>query len=183
MRTDPISDDEILYLQEMQAVAELADFDRYVNTLVDPRKPGNLKWLMEIYPDYVIRRIQQVHTDYEFALRCQMIDTYGINTFEDLIFMYMRDQKKIKGPKLSLPKVAGKGYFTGVLAPAAFRSERLDGVRLPFASANFGARAPDDDSWIMKDDAMPLAGDRKLKEMAAHMYNDNPRTAFPVATA
>ena len=59
---------------------------------MDPRKPGNLKWLMEVYPDYVSRRIGQVHTDYEFALRNQMIDSWGINTFDDLHFKYLVDQ-------------------------------------------------------------------------------------------
>jgi hypothetical protein len=52
--------------------------------MIDPRQPGNLKWLMEIYPQFVDRRIKQVHTDYEFALRNQLIDSWGVNTFDDL---------------------------------------------------------------------------------------------------
>ena len=79
IRTGPISDEEVSYLQAMKDQAELADFDRYVNSLVDPRKPGNLKWLMEIYPEFVNRRLSQVHTDYEYALRNQLIDSWGIN--------------------------------------------------------------------------------------------------------
>lgn len=52
---------------------------------------------IEIYPDFVTRRIQQVNTDYEYALRNQMIDSWGINTFDDLHFKYLVDQGKIKG--------------------------------------------------------------------------------------
>ena len=177
-RVDPISEDEVSYLQAMQDQAELADFDRYVNSLVDPRKPGNLKWLMEIYPDFVNRRIQQVHTDYEYALRGQMIDSWGINTFDDLHFKYLQDQGKISGPYLATPEVAGKGYNTGILAPAAFKSTRKSGVRLPFASARFGARAPDGNAWTMSDAGQPLAGDRELKKMAEHMYDDTPPKAY-----
>ena len=42
-RPDPISEEEINYVQAMEAQAELANFDRYINTLVDVRKQGNLK--------------------------------------------------------------------------------------------------------------------------------------------
>jgi len=74
MRTDPITDQEVAYLQKMKDQAEVADFDVYVNSLINPRKPGELQWLMSVYPEFVQRRIEQVHQDYEFALRNQMID-------------------------------------------------------------------------------------------------------------
>lgn len=179
-RWDPISEDEVTYLQAMQDQAELADFDRYVNSLIDPRKPGNLKWLMEIYPDFVNRRIQQVHTDYEYALRGQMIDSWGINTFDDLHFKYLQDQGKIKGPKLTEHATPGAGYSTGILSPFYNNKERAEGVRLPFASANYGKRASDAKSWLMPDAApkasglgAPLGSGRTLEEMASRMYISN----------
>lgn len=174
MRTDPISEEEVDYLQSMQDQAELADFDRYVNALIDPRKPGNLKWLMEIYPDFVNRRIQQVHTDYEYALRGQMIDSWGINTFDDLHFKYLQDQGKIKGPYLQTNITPGDGYSTGILAPAAFKTPRFGGVRLPFASAQYGKAAANGGEWVMPDNDQPLAGARSLNEMAARMYSRIP---------
>ena len=180
VRTDPISDEEVSYLQAMQDQAELADFDRYVNSLIDPRKPGNLKWLMEIYPDFVNRRIQQVHTDYEYALRGQMIDSWGINTFDDLHFKYLQDQGKITGPYLQTAVQPGLGYSSGMLAPAAFKSTRKAGIRLPFASARFGKSAADGESWVLPDGTdQPLAGGRDLNRMATQMYaaNPNDRTA------
>ena len=173
IRTDAISDEEVSYLQAMQDQAELADFDRYVNSLVDPRKPGNLKWLMEIYPDFVNRRIQQVHTDYEYALRGQMIDSWGINTFDDLHFKYLQDQGKIKGPYLANVAAPGKGYNSGLLAPAAFKSERKQGVRLPFASAQVGASAPNEGGWTMGDPGQPLAGSRGINTLATEMFKEN----------
>jgi hypothetical protein len=91
LRVDNIGDDEVAYLAAMKSQGELADFDRYVNSMIDPRQPGNLKWLMEIYPQFVDRRIKQVHTDYEFALRNQLIDSWGVNTFDDLHFKYLVD--------------------------------------------------------------------------------------------
>ena len=183
LRTDPITDEEADYLQAMKDQAELADFDRYVNSLIDPRKPGNLKWLMEIYPDFVNRRIQQVHTDYTYALRGQMIDSWGINTFDDLHFKYLQDQGKIKGPYLQTNVTPGASYSAGILAPAAFKSERKEGVRLPFASARFGKSAgPDGSGWTMPDNdgttgTGTLSGGRSMAAMAASMYSDTP-TAF-----
>lgn len=175
LRTDPITEDEVSYLQAMQDQAELADFDRYVNSLIDCRKPGNLKWLMEIYPDFVNRRIQQVHTDYEYALRGQMIDSWGINTFDDLHFKYLQDQGKITGPYLQTDITPGGGYSSGLLAPGAFKSLRRAGVRLPFASARFGKSAePGSSGWTMRDEGQPLAGGRGLDTLAASLYSNNP---------
>ena len=172
VRTDPITDDEVNYLQSMKDQVELADFDRYVNSLIDPRKPGNLKWLMEIYPEFVNRRVSQVHTDYEYALRNQMIDSWGINTFDDLHFKYLVDQGKVDGPHLTPNYAPGLGYEAGYLSPYQFTSTRGRGVRLPFASAQVGASAGDPDNWVMDDTGMPLTGGRGLGEMAASMYGD-----------
>ena len=172
VRTDPITDDEVNYLQSMKDQVELADFDRYVNSLIDPRKPGNLKWLMEIYPEFVNRRVSQVHTDYEYALRNQMIDSWGINTFDDLHFKYLVDQGKVDGPHLTPNYKPGIGYEAGYLSPYQFQSKRGKGVRLPFASAQVGANAGGPDNWVMDDDGMPLARERGLGAMADSMYGD-----------
>ena len=171
-RVDPITDEEVEYLASMKDQAELADFDRYVNSLIDVRKPGNLKWLMEIYPEFVNRRIQQVHTDYEFALRNQMIDSWGINTLDDLHFKYMVDQGKIDGPRLGRHRNLDDNYAPGLLSPWSFMSEREPSLKLPFASAQHGARPQQGTgrSWVMG--RGPLNTGRNTQEMAASMYND-----------
>ena len=173
IRTDPISDEEVSYLQAMKDQSELADFDRYVNSLVDPRKPGNLKWLMEIYPEFVNRRLSQVHTDYEYALRNQLIDSWGINTFDDLHFKYLVDQGKVKGPHLQADLIdQDAGYSAGYLSPFQFKNVRYAGVRLPFASARFGRSADSSTGWTMPDGAAVFGKGRRDVEMAAAMYND-----------
>ena len=189
MRTDPIGEDEVQYLQSMKDQAELADFDRYVNSLIDVRKPGNLKWLMEIYPQYVERRIQQVHTDYEFALRNQMIDSWGINTFDDLHFKYLVDQDKIDGPRLARHVEVSDKYAPGLLSPWSFiagNDIRASGkLRLPYASATYGARPVGGRSaWELSDDNQPLSLGRSTEQQAKAMYNrtqgTRPRSsAFP----
>lgn len=190
-RTDPITDEEVNYLQSMQDQAELADFDVYVNSLIDPRKPGNLKWLMEIYPDYVNRRIQQVHTDYEFALRNQMIDSWGINTFDDLQFKYMVDQGKIDGPFLRRPTVPMRdAYAPGLLSPWSFTNSgdtkaREGHLKLPFASARIGRRPMDAagnnldrDQWTVNSEWNPLQRERGTQAMANSMYTPYDRETY-----
>ena len=174
LRTDPISDEEVSYLQAMKDQSELADFDRYVNSLVDPRKPGNLKWLMETYPEFVNRRLSQVHTDYEYALRNQLIDSWGINTFDDLHFKYLVDQGKVKGPHLQADlQNQEEGYTAGYLSPFQFKNVRFDGVRLPFASSRFGRRADGPDGWTMPDDQAIFGRGRSDVAMASSMYNND----------
>jgi hypothetical protein len=183
MRTDPITDEEVNYLASMKDQAELADFDRYVNKLIDPRKPGNLKWLMEIYPEFVNRRIQQVHTDYEFALRNQMIDSWGINTFGDLHFKYLVDQGKVDGPRLAKHQSLADEYAPGLLSPWTFSTDtRPRRLRLPFASAKFGKRpgdgAADKENWELNEDAgtgKSLSRGRGLGDLAVSMYAQNAR--------
>ena len=150
----------------MEEQAELADFDRYVQTLINPRKPGNMKFLMEIYPQFVERRIQQAHTDYSYAIRKQMIDQWGVNTFDDLHFLYLMDQGKVAGPSLTTAgRDAGNKYKSGWLAPGAYTRDRKAGIRLPFAAAEFGERAANTNgaaSWTIAD------GKKVLLLMAGH---------------
>ena len=171
-RPDPIRDEEVDYLQMMQRQAELADFDRYINTLVDPRKPGNLKWLMEVYPEFVHRRVAQVHDDYSFAIRKQMIENWGVNTFDDLHFLYMVDNKKIDGPSLSKRAAKDDGYKTGVLSPLTMYSHRPKaGVNLPFSSASVGQRPTNIDGWQQNDENQPLSGERGVSQMARNVMS------------
>ena len=182
-RPDPIDSEEVDYLQSMKATAEMADFDQYVNALVDPRKPGNLKWLMEIYPEFVNRRLSQVHTDYEYALRNQLIDQWGINTFDDLHFKYLVDQGKINGPSLRNPLPAtASGYSAGYLSPfnPSFQRVKHLGTRLPFASARFGRGAAGPNDWRLGDDERPLGTNRGLAQMAASIVGTDPN---PTASA
>ena len=60
-----VGEAEVELMREARRTAELANFDRYVYSLCDPRQPGSLKWLNEVYPEFVARRVQQVQTDYE----------------------------------------------------------------------------------------------------------------------
>ena len=177
-RPDPISEEEVDYLQSMQDQAELADFDRYVNKLIDPKRPGMMKILMDIYPDFVNRRVKQAHTDYEFAMRKQMIDTWGIQTFDDLHFMYLCDQGKISGPKLQLD-YEGQVYTTGLLAPAFWKHKRGEGVRAPYASSSFGVRPQGGETWAMPDGGHAMGEERDLQQMAGRMYQVNQDQAPP----
>jgi hypothetical protein len=49
---DPITDQEVELLQKKKDQAEVANFDLYVNSLINPRKPGDLQWLMSVYPEF-----------------------------------------------------------------------------------------------------------------------------------
>ena len=170
-RPDPIQDSEVDYLQAMQRQSELADFDRYINTLVDVRKPGNLKWLMEVYPEFVHRRVAQVHDDYDYAIRKQMIENWGVNTFDDLHFLYLMDQGKIDGPSLTRRVTKDASYKTGWLAPYQFVPKHKPGVQLPFASASSGQRPANREDWTQSDSQQPLGGGRDLNTMARHVMN------------
>eukprot|EP00966_Prymnesium_polylepis_P146483 3383122-Prymnesium_polylepis.1 len=101
-----------------------------------------------------------------------MIDSWGINTFDDLHFKYRVDQGKVDRPHLTPNYQPGIGYEAGFLSPYQFTSKRGRGVRLPFASAQVGASAGGPDNWVMSDTAMPLTRGRGLGAMAASMYGD-----------
>lgn len=186
IRTDPITDGEVAYLKSMKDQAELAKFEDYVESFIDPRQPGNMKWLMEIYPDYVNRRLQQAHTDYEFALRNQMIDCWGINTFDDLHFKYLVDQGKITGPRLLNRRPAiDMSYTPGVLSPWNFQSPRQDEttMRLPYASAVHGNRPRNPNNWTLERENRALGSGNNIEALAAGMYqvgnaNNLPRGPF-----
>ena len=191
IRVDNIGDDEVAYLAAMKSQGELADFDRYVNSMIDPRQPGNLKWLMEIYPQFVDRRIKQVHTDYEFALRNQLIDSWGVNTFDDLHFKYLVDQGKIEGPELrrNPDEFADDKYAAGFLSPAKWLGagdNRQPGLRLPFASAKTGKMPGGDREnrdpslWELDNRNQPLGRGRTTKTLAQGMQSNTGRPGLRV---
>ena len=186
IRTAPITETEIQYLKSMKDQAELAKFDDYVESFIDPRQPGNMKWLMEVYPDYVSRRLQQAHTDYEFALRNQMIDSWGINTFDDLHFKYLVDQGKIQGPRLLNPRPpVDSSYTPGWLSPYNFQSPNKFGntkMALPFASAGHGRRPANPADWTLERENRPLGRGNTEQQLAEGMY-DTGRGTPRMATA
>lgn len=178
VRTDPITDEEVQYVKYMKDQAEVADLDRYVNTFFDLRKPGNMPKLMEIYPQFIERRIQQIKTDYEYAIRSQMIDQWGVNTFDDLLFLYWRDQGKIKGPRLTTQNSVDHRYTAGYLSPFywGLDTRNPNGLRLPYATAKYGKRPGDTDAdadkWILPDDIdQPLTAQRNVEAYAKALYD------------
>jgi len=180
-RTDPITDEEVQYLKYMEDTSELAKFDQYVESFIDPRQPGSMKFLMEVYPEYVNRRLQQAHADYEYALRNQMIDSWGINTFDDLYFKYMVDQGKLQGPSLvrTGTRLADK-YAPGILSYLAFATKfnDQDKLGLPFNSAKTGRQPTLGTSWAVSRADMPLSAGGTREQMARNMYQiDNDRLA------
>jgi len=162
----------------MKDQAEVADFDVYVNSLINPRKPGELQWLMSVYPDFVQRRIEQVHQDYEFALRNQMIDMWGINTKDDLMFKSLVDQKKVDGPRLGRHVALSDTYASGALSPFVgnFNGDSKKEAELyaPFSSARVGAK-PNADGWKFSNATNPFSAGRTTADMARSMYTLVPR--------
>lgn len=188
IRTDPITDEEVQYVKYMKDQAEVADLDRYVNTFFDLRKPGNMPKLMEIYPQFIERRIKQIKTDYEYAIRSQMIDQWGVNTFDDLLFLYWRDQGKISGPSLTDQRSVDHKYTAGYLSPFYWGLDTRNpgGIRLPYASAKYGRHPDNADSWTLSElDNQPLTNQRNVEAYAKALYdteNSTPGGAGSAAT-
>jgi hypothetical protein len=49
----------------------------------------------------VTHRIAQIHADHKYALDNTMIETWGVNTFDDLFMKFMIDNDKLSGPMLT----------------------------------------------------------------------------------
>jgi hypothetical protein len=175
-RVDPITDQEVMMLQKKKDQAEVADFDMYVNSLINPRKPGELQWLMSVYPEFVQRRIEQVHQDYEFAVRNQMIDMWGINTKDDLMFKYLVDQKKVDGPRLGRHTKIDDNYAPGLLSPFRWKfngDSNTSRLFAPFSSAQDGAKPADGNGWQFENSATrPLGSGRGTRAMANSLYSN-----------
>lgn len=176
-RTDPITEAEVDYLQSMQDQIELADFDRWVSLKFNPRQPGQMKMLLDVYPEFVTRRLQQAKTDYDFSLRAQMISQWGINTFDDMHFQYMLDQGMIDGPRLAKRRDIGSQYADGMLSPYKFLHVQGDAkLNAPFAGAVTGANAGDRlSNWALDNGAGTAMSTRRTPtQLANAIYNPGP---------
>ena len=146
---------------------------------MDPRQPGSFKWLNEVYPEFVSRRIEQVQTDFEYALRNKLIDQWGINDFEDLRFKYLVDQGVLEGPELQRRVAQDSQYHAGYLSPwnflHRFHKERAGGeksLKLPFSSATEGRRPDANTEWSIKNKF--LSSGRNTQAIARDMYAPRP---------
>jgi len=101
-----------------------------------------MDWLLRVYPDYVKRRVEQINTDHQYALRNTMIDAWGINDYDDLMFKYMVDQNKIEGPFLSRPSQfnPSRDAGRGILSFLDGQDKKRDNQALPYESAQSGPR-------------------------------------------
>ena len=140
------TDEEIALLESAEERKQLAEFDEYVAKLIDPKKPGNLQWLMNIYPEYVHRRIAQIHADHKYALDNTMIEAWGVNTFEDLFMKFMIDNKRLDGPSLGRRKPtsydAYKPGWLSVFRDANKRAGAADNYAVPFSRDFFRMSGP-----------------------------------------
>lgn len=182
MRYAPIGDKEVNYLKYMEDMAELAKFDNYVESFVDPRQPGSAEFLFKVYPEYINRRMQQAHTDYEFALRNQMIDMWGINTFDDLYFKYLVDQKRIDGPSLTRAGKAKDDEYVGAfLAPWKHPRPPVQSGKLylPFSSAKIGQKPQNPEDWTLKRDNKPFSKDYTRAQLAHTIFSPAAKAGTP----
>jgi len=139
LRTAPITEDEVSYVQNLEAEKRLAEFDAYVNTLIDPRKPGNLQWLMALYPGFVHRRVQQIYDDQNYVMKKQFIDNFGINTLDDLYFQYLNDQGIISGPAMTNSDKPESHFRPGALSFWKTTAGEYNRTQFPFSSSPYDA--------------------------------------------
>jgi len=167
-RPDPITDAEVDMLQTAKDQVETAKFDKWFSTKYDPLRPGGFPEIMNLNPEFVTSRVQQAATDYEFAMRKEMIDTWGPQSMDDLYLMYMLDQGVIKGPRLVRDTPPGAGYTAGVLSPYNWNVGTGHRMRIPGAASSVRG-AGGADQWIYKD-AAALEEGSGLKQIASGMY-------------
>ena len=171
VRFDPITDGEVQMLKDMKDQVETAKFDKWFNAMFDPLRPGGFKEIMHFYPEFVQRRVQQAATDYEFAMRKEMIDTYGPQSPEDLVLMYMLDAGEIEGPSLKRTGKPTSEYKAGILAPyGQVKGRRRIGV--PGASNQFAGR----DYKRTFFDEGALEQNSGVNELAAEMYKKSSKS-------
>lgn len=168
-RPDPITDEEVDMLQTAKDQIETAKFDKWFSTKYDPLRPGGFPEIMNLNPEFVTSRVQQAATDYEFAMRKEMIDTWGPQSMDDLYLMYMLDQGQIKGPTLYRgPSNAGT-YKAGMLSPYKFMPRYADKMGIPGRASSIRGATVDSDRMTYKTDGALEEGSG-LTSIAANMY-------------
>ena len=116
--------------------------------------------------------------------RNQMIDSWGINTFDDLYFKYMVDQGKLQGPSLKRDgKKLSDRYAPGILSPFAFATKfgGMEKLGLPFTSAKTGRRPQEGRAWEDSRAGFPFSEGGNREAMAKAMYGRDARTDGPLS--
>lgn len=125
---DPKADIEFLLKRDGEM--ELYQFDNFITQTFNIYDPAHQKIIRELEPEYYERRWDEVQRQIEIEKLITKIKLFGIQTKEDLQFVYALSQKKITPPK-NLAFVTEQGAPTeknikhGLLNPKNFIQEAI----------------------------------------------------------
>lgn len=129
-----VSDGDMKVMQDLEASRRMYDYHSWLDKNLDPRKPGNLDWIMRIEPDYIKMKMKALNAQMELFERRTKLEAFGPQNQEDMRLKYLIDNNMLTDgrepttqnryvsgflrPEYNLPTHGTNSSFTEVLWPS-----------------------------------------------------------------
>jgi hypothetical protein len=123
-----ISDSDVNVVKDLEDQRRLYEYHRYIDKHIDPRKPGNLEWLMRIEPDYIKMKMKALNTHMQLMEKKIRLQAFGVQDTDDMRMKFLIDTNQLQdhreatnenryvrgffGPRYHVPSQASASNYT-----------------------------------------------------------------------
>lgn len=91
-----VGNDDMDVMMDLEKARRTYEFHLWIEKHIDIRKPGNLRWIQEVAPDFLSYKMNALDTSLKLAKKKAEIEALGIQSEEDLKFKFMVDNDMLR---------------------------------------------------------------------------------------
>lgn len=106
------SESDINVMMDLEKARRTFEYHTWIESLMDIKQPGNLRWLQENAPDFLQYKMNALKTSLKLIEQEAKINALGIQSEEDLQFAFMKSQDMLRDGRDMTPQNRYvKGFF------------------------------------------------------------------------
>lgn len=102
---------DIDVMMDLEQARRTFEYHTWIESLLDIKQPGNLRWIQENAPDFLQYKMNALNTALELIKREATIDALGIQSEEDLRFVFMKSMNMLRDGRSMENNRYVKGFF------------------------------------------------------------------------
>lgn len=131
-----VDDNDVGVVKSMEERRRLYEYHRWIDHIIDPRKPGNLEWLMRVEPDYIKMKMTALNTHMKLQEKKIRLSAFGVQDQEDLRMKYLIDNDMLQDGREASD---ANRYIAGFFAPKYNVPVQPSNFTNPFQNALLGS--------------------------------------------
>ena len=134
-----IDNNDVKVIKDLDEQRKLYEYHRWIDHHIDPRKPGNLNWLMEVEPDYIKMKMKALNTKMRLLEKRIRLEAFGVQDTEDMRMKFLIDNNMLQDGRAA---TNANRYVHGFFGPTYQKPGRPSNfTRMLRDATSFGAPA------------------------------------------